>query len=97
MTSIHLFGLLFHRFSCLLISHTINNFCRQRIQDESGHNTELRLTMTKLENYIKELENKIEIFKTKELNQANYDFITVIYNNLSLIILSLFYSYNLNF
>lgn len=86
MTSTHLFGLLFQRFLCLLISHTINYFCRQRIQDESGHNTELQLTMTKLENYIKELENKIEIFKTKELNQANDDFITVIYNNFKFIL-----------
>lgn len=68
-----------------MISHTINYFCRQRIQVESGYNTELQLTITKLENYIKELENKIEIFKTKELHQANDDFITVIYNNLSLI------------
>lgn len=68
-----------------MVSHTINYFCRQRIQDESGHNTELQLTMTKLENYIKELENKIEIFKTKELHQANDDFMTVMYNHLFLI------------
>jgi len=34
--------------------------------------------MTKLENHIKELENKIEIFRVKELNQENDDLMKVI-------------------
>lgn len=44
----------------------------------------MELCLTKLENYIKELENKIEMFKAKELQQKNGDLVKVmlINNNL---------------
>lgn len=51
---------------------------RRRIQDQLNHNTELELLLTKLENHSKELENKIEILKAKELNQENNDLVDVI-------------------
>lgn len=41
-------------------------------------NTKLELTLAKLENHIKELENKIEIFKAKELHQTNDNLVEVI-------------------
>lgn len=47
--------------------------CRLRIKEESNNNTKLELTLTKLENYVKELENKIEIFKAKEYHEINSD------------------------
>jgi len=42
-------------------------------------NTELELNLTKFANHIKELENKIEIFKAKELHQANDNVVEVIF------------------
>lgn len=45
--------------------------CRLRIKEESNNNTKLELTLTKLENYVKELENKIEIFRAKEFHEIN--------------------------
>jgi hypothetical protein len=63
-----------------------NYFCRHRIQEQSDNNTKLELTLTKLENYIKVLENKIEIFQAKELHRVNDDLVEVIlWNNLLLI------------
>lgn len=59
-------------------------FYRRRIQDQLNHNTELELTLTKLENHIKELENKIEILKVKELNQENDDLMEVIILSINL-------------
>lgn len=47
--------------------------CRLRIKEESNNNTKLELTLTKLENYVKELENKIEIFRAKEFHEINTD------------------------
>lgn len=41
-------------------------------------NTNLELTLAKLENHIKELENKIEIFKAKELHRTNDNLVEVI-------------------
>lgn len=54
---------------------------RHKIQIESDRNTELELTLTKLENHIKELENKIEILKAEELHQANNYLVEVILFN----------------
>lgn len=73
----------------LYVRHTFNNlqyqlvisyffFCRHRIQVELDTNTKLELTVAKLENHIKELENKIEIFKAKELHQINDNLVEVI-------------------
>jgi len=42
-------------------------------------NTELELNLTKYANHIKELENKIEIFKAKELHQENDNLVEVIF------------------
>jgi len=42
-------------------------------------NTELELNLTKYASHIKELENQIEIFKAKELNQVNDNLVGVIF------------------
>lgn len=53
-----------------------------RIQVELNKNTELELNLTKYANHIKELENKIEIFKAKELHQANDNLVEKLENDL---------------
>ncbi|CAI6360394.1 unnamed protein product [Macrosiphum euphorbiae] len=53
-----------------------------RIQVELDTNTKLELTLAKLENHIKELENKIEIFKAKELHQTNDNLVEKLENDL---------------
>ncbi|XP_022168561.1 golgin subfamily A member 4-like [Myzus persicae] len=53
-----------------------------RIQVELDTNTKLELTVAKLENHIKELENKIEIFKAKELHQINDNLVEKLENDL---------------
>ncbi|KAL4107286.1 hypothetical protein QTP88_017654 [Uroleucon formosanum] len=54
----------------------------QKIQVELDTNTKLELTLAKLENHIKELENKIEIFKAKELHQTNDNLVEKLENDL---------------
>ncbi|VVC38032.1 Hypothetical protein CINCED_3A004058 [Cinara cedri] len=54
-----------------------------KIQVESDRNTELELKLTKLENHIRELENKIEIFKIQESNQANNYLVEKLENDLA--------------
>lgn len=53
-------------------------FFRQRIKLELETNTKLELTLAKLENHIKELENQIQIFKTKEQSETNDNLVEVI-------------------
>ncbi|XP_015379166.1 PREDICTED: putative leucine-rich repeat-containing protein DDB_G0290503 isoform X1 [Diuraphis noxia] len=53
-----------------------------RIKVELETNTKLELNLAKLENHIKELENKIEIFKAKDLCQTNDNLVEKLENDL---------------
>lgn len=49
------------------------HFSRLSIQNESSINTRLQFTLGTLKSYIKELENKIEIFRVENQHKINYD------------------------
>lgn len=67
----------------MIVFFLLNYFYRKRIQDELDRNTELELNLIKLKNNIKELENKIDLFKTKELCHANDDLKIEVFIHLS--------------